>query len=1335
MNLPLLYTVGLLLVYLIISYFYIKSVYLSKNNNGETIKKIKKLYTIITFIFAFLIVSKFAIEQSIKDLAFGSDFIINSLIKPIVEQKTLTLEIILSFCVFVIYLIVNNLIPLVLKNSGKITVKKFLKVYYNPKVIYNILPEPKVRNCIYSKVRKSENETVVDLIDIFKSLYISKKVYLDSSRNENLEISKRVFDFEKDILEDSKDFVLLGDAGCGKSTLLFKTYIDIIEDNPKEKKIIPLFIDLKNVKDGHELIDEIIKVNIDLFSNLDTFKYFIDTNSADRVKELFKDIFKKLAKQKYKFIFLFDSLDECNETKSFNLELKELINHLDCYGGNCIEYKFVIALRTSAYTNEKKDELKPLSSYSVYKVRDYDEAEINVYIEKLIAQGKINLEDVDDIYRNIDIVTFDEKVNPFIVSMIVNGYIKKTRVENKTKVVEILEDNIKRLIMDVNESRITSFKYNQHTYELIGMTTLFKKGNLSNYKIEDYASFISSNTAYTDYKEDSENLQKNTYLVDKHGFFYQKIFADFYGASFLLNTVEEKNNLENGAYLKILDQVFTLNSYKELFEYLILLTDNQADSLNSSPLSKIIDYIFDKYKQTLDKNLEYVIFEKFKIMLKTLDKYSSKKIVKDQLPLEIKATNNADEVTLWLYKKYFAFLKDNKLDVDYGYFYNLVSIIDKHNLAIKAVITLDIDNKIANAMLSIIRDSYMNLNYVNKPILCFNEFTFTNLEQEKITNIICKNKELSKLNLRELLNLSFYNKYVLDYQDLSINIDKLLFPTIYNLDLFINNYAGVKESTSNKVVKKDKLIYDSEKEYLSIKFVDIDDLNRNKINLKEDVISLYLYANESKELSGNIKNTEFIRSIDIDEGIEVLHENCFNKSIDLRNIILPESLLDIKDFALYECHHLLNLSLPDNITNLGESFIEDCFNLKSVSLPSKLLTIGQYAFEDDTSLEKIDFKQADVTLIDGLFKGCMSITNIDELNFSSNLKAIPKQLFLECINIKEVDLSKYNSLETIGNYAFARCKNLDKITLPSSLKELGMLVFYQCVNLKEIVFNSLPNISKLLLSGLTHEIKVVVNINNKTYEKVINSNEKFIKFMSELHCVFKEDEFINEVVFERKEDGNYILDYCLAEEIKEFKVTDFPNMKIVSCNIGALGNQELLNDVVFDENLESLSEWLFEDCYSLYTVNLEKSKIEVLNKHIFENCYCLKEVLLPNTLKVIEDYAFENCYDLNRLTFANKSVVSNVLIIPSHIEKVGEFAFHNVGGFKKIKIESANTKIASFAFAGLSNLEEIELPENYNIINIENNAFADCKNKEGKDIVISGISLTYKQISRIFNGE
>lgn len=1334
MNIPLLLSIGLLFIYVVISCFYCKSIYLSKSIDAETIKKIKKLYSIVTFIFAFLIVSKFAIEQSIKDLDFGSDFIINSLIKPIVEQKTLTIEIILSFTVFVIYLVVHNVVPFILKKSGGINVRRFLKAYYNPKIIYNILPENKVRNCIYSKIKKNEKETVVDLIDIFKSLYISKKVYLDSSRNDNIEISKRVFDFEKDIINDNKNFILLGDAGCGKSTLLFKTYIDIIEDNPKEKKIIPLFIDLKNVSDTHSLIDEIIDVNIDLFSKIDTFKYFIMTNSKKTVRESFIKVLKDLSKKQYKFVFLFDSLDECSKSKSFNHDLEELIDSLIKHSGENVSFKFVIALRTSAFTI-KKDELNKIKPYSVYKVRDYDESEIKLYIDKLVTQGKIDPTDINDIYRNIDIVTFDEKVNPFIVSMIINGYIRKINSDTSSKVVEILEDNIKRLIMDVNESRIESFAYNQHTYELIGMTTLFKKGTLAKFRIQDYALFISSNTAYSDYEKDREILQTNTYLVDKDGYFYQKIFSDYYGASFLLNTVDSKDNLNNSDYTLILDEIFTLKSYQELFEYLILLTDNSNEYLNTSSLSKILDYIFNKYKETLDKKLEYVIYEKFKIMLKTLSKYSSKKIVKDQLPLEIQATNNADEVILWLYKKYFNFLISNSIDIDYGYFYNLVSIIDKQNLAIKAVLELDVDRSIMELMLAIIRDSYLNLNYVDTPLLCYKEFKFSNYEMERIHSIITNNKEVTKLNLRELLNLSFYNENYLDYRDLSINIDKLLFPSIYNLDLFILNYNGNKETKSIKVTNKDNLIYDSNKEYLSIKLIDVDILNSNKISLNEDIISIYLFANDCKEVSKNIKNTEYVRSIDIDTGIEVLDENCFNKSINLRNIILPKTLKEIQDFALYECHHLQNLSLPDNITNLGESFIEDCFNLVKVSLPSKLKTIGQYAFEDDTSLAYINFKNACVTLQDGLFKGCMSLTSVAELNFSLSLESIPKQLFLECINLKEADLSKFLNLQSIGNYAFARCSALESITLPNSLKELGMLVFYQCDNLKEVVFNSLPKISSLAFEELNHEVKIIVNLNGKTLEKTVNSNSKFINFMASLKCEFTEDEFINDFVFEKKEDNSYILDYCFAEEIKEFRVADFSDIAISSCNIGALGNQELLNDVYFDENMISLSEWLFEDCYSLYTVNLEKTKIEVLNKHIFENCHCLKEVLLPNTLKEIEEYAFENCFELNRLTFANKIVVSNVLYIPSQIERIGEFAFHNVGGFKLIEIQSTNISIASFAFANMSNLYEIRMPEGFDINNIETGAFANCYNKDGQKIRITGIIISDEDYERIFNGD
>ena len=94
---------------------------------------------------------------------------------------------------------------------------------------------------------------------------------------------------------------------------------------------------------------------INLFSKIETFKYFIMTNPIEEVRKSFAKVFKKLAKQQYKFIFLFDSLDECVQTQSFDRELKPFIDGLDCHGESCIDYKFVIALRTSAYAIRKEE--------------------------------------------------------------------------------------------------------------------------------------------------------------------------------------------------------------------------------------------------------------------------------------------------------------------------------------------------------------------------------------------------------------------------------------------------------------------------------------------------------------------------------------------------------------------------------------------------------------------------------------------------------------------------------------------------------------------------------------------------------------------------------------------------------------------------------------------------------------------------------------------------------------------------------------------------------------------------------------------------------------------
>ena len=1314
---PLLIIILVLLVYLFISFLYCKKMYLSKKVEKDQAKSINKAYNIATFIFAFVILSKFAFEQTIKDFSFDSSFIINNYIVPIIEKKTLTVEIILSILVFIVFIFNVYILPRLLKTLYKPTKEKYLNTIYNPEIIYNILPEAKLRNCIYSKAKK-ENETINDLIKTFKSLYIAKKVYLDSSRNQNIEISKRVLNFESDIINDEKDFVLLGDAGCGKSTLLFKTFIDIIEDNPFEKKIIPTFIDLKSINNDNSLVNEIINKNTELFLYNESLKYYTNNNKNINEKEIFLTIFKQLVNDKYKFIFMLDSLDECSKKTEVYKDFKELISLLDEHEAN---YKFVVALRKSAYEPFTHLFNNYLAPFSVYKVRDYDKSEIKTYKEKLLQQGKIKESDIDDIYRNIEIVTFDEKVNPFIVSMIVNGFISKRKNVFKTKVVEILKDNITRLILDVNESRCGSLQYNEKTYEIIGATTAFKDTIIS-FDAKKYSTFINSNTAYNDYTSDLDKLKNNTYLVDPDGYFYQKIFGDYYCASFLINTIKVKNNSNNEEYLKLIDEIFTNGHYLELFEYLILLTDNNDLNLENSSLDVILNYFFNKYHESKDETLFEAIFEKFKIMLKALAKYSSKKIVKDKLPLNINATSNSNEVITYLYKKYFEFLINENKEIDYGYFYHLVSIVDSCNLAVKAILKLN-DTSKQKKMLSIVRDSYLNLNYQNNIILFYKQYEFDRNEKDEINKIITNNKNIDKLSLRELLDLSFYNDYALDYKELNIDLSKRYFPTIYNLDLFILNYDNKKDLISSKVIKKDKLLFDSESNYNSIKFINAKELAFSKINLDNNVLSLFIYCDDYDVLSNNIKNSENIRSIDIDEGIKTLSENCFNKSINLKNIILPITLIDIQDFALYECHHLQSLNIPDSVTNLGESFIEDCFNLLEVQLPKSLKSMGQYAFEDDTSLSIINFKNVNIELKEGLFKGCMSLKDFNSLNLSKETTIIPKQLFLECINLQEVDLSSYDKLESIGSYAFARCHQLSKVILPSSLKEIKMLCFYKCESLSEVIFNSIPTCSRQVFANLDHKVKIIFNLTDKKIEKVIETNDQFNELITSLNGSLIDDLFIDGIVLESKGNNKYALDYCFNYELKEFKVDDYQGITITSCNIGALGNIELLNDVIFDENLESLSEWLFEDCYSLYTVNLEKTKITKLDKHIFENCFVLKEVLLPSSLSIIDDYAFENCYELNRITFIGKQVTPNTLTIPSNITYIGECAFHNCKKIEEIIFEG-NCKVSSFAFDGLSSLKKVKFSNDFDIKNIEDGAFINCN-----DINFDVISK--KEVERI----
>ena len=76
----------------------------------------------------------------------------------------------------------------------------------------------------------------------------------------------------------------------------------------------------------------------------------------------------------------------------------------------------------------------------------------------------------------------------------------------------------------------------------------------------------------------------------------------------------------------------------------------------------------------------------------------------------------------------------------------------------------------------------------------------------------------------------------------------------------------------------------------------------------------------------------------------------------------------------------------------------------------------------------------------------VEITSFNELQYFTSLRSLPREIFSEQYNLKEVTLPE--NLTSIGYFAFSYCHSLTSIEIPDGVLDLGMLgTFYDCENL------------------------------------------------------------------------------------------------------------------------------------------------------------------------------------------------------------------------------------------------------------------------------------------------
>ena len=94
------------------------------------------------------------------------------------------------------------------------------------------------------------------------------------------------------------------------------------------------------------------------------------------------------------------------------------------------------------------------------------------------------------------------------------------------------------------------------------------------------------------------------------------------------------------------------------------------------------------------------------------------------------------------------------------------------------------------------------------------------------------------------------------------------------------------------------------------------------------------------------------------------------------NLVIPNSVTSISDYAFYDCDSLTSVTIGDSITSIDYATFRGCSNLTSVTIGNGVTSIDNYAFE-----------------------GCSSLTSI---TIPDSVTSIGEDAFYDCSNLKDV---------------------------------------------------------------------------------------------------------------------------------------------------------------------------------------------------------------------------------------------------------------------------------------------------------------------------------------------
>ena len=468
---------------------------------------------------------------------------------------------------------------------------------------------------------------------------------------------------------------------------------------------------------------------------------------------------------------------------------------------------------------------------------------------------------------------------------------------------------------------------------------------------------------------------------------------------------------------------------------------------------------------------------------------------------------------------------------------------------------------------------------------------------------------------------------------------------------------------------------------------------------------------------------------------------------EITNLVIPNDITEIKDYAFYNCSGLTSITIPNSVTEIGNGAFDNCSGLTSVTIPNSVTEIGSTAFYNCSGLTSISIPNSVIDIGKSAFNGCTGLTSI----------TIP------------------NSVTWIGNNAFDGCTSLAELIFEDGKETLSLEYNnYNSSGDGEGLFYDCPLENLYLGRNLTYETSKNYGYSPFTYIETLKSvaigkSATSIETNAFYGCTGLTEITVDSgnAKYDSRDNCNAIIETTTNTLIYGCKSSNIPN-SVTSIGASAFYGCTGLTSVTIPNSVTSIGEEVFYGCTGLTEVNISdlsawcKINFKSINsnplyyaEHLYLNGEEIKNLVIPNDITYINGIAFYNCSGLTSITIPNSVTkigtqafcgctgLTNVnisdlsawckisfrdsaanplcyakklklngteitnLVIPNDITEIKALAFYNCTGLTEVTIGNSVTSISESSFSGCSGLTgTLTIPNS--VTEIGNNAFYGC---------------------------